>query len=572
MADLLVSEMVNRSLPALLEAKEGKTTSAARVARELLGDEGSLLRVPVEQGLLSKAVRFLRTIFCTRSWCLYSDVKENLAYLLNSLQQSEVGYTVQDATHQYALRRACQGNAKEVISVALKAIDLGIKEMGLAESRKKQLHELVSQITKRVQGVEFREDFAEFTGISAQIDDEMAKLEQEAPNLAAIRRNLGAIDGNVKEQAVGEKLSYALARLEEKERVQKLKDTLSDVTSIEQLFLTASEQLRSYSPVRRYQSELKIYFMADVRATIKTKMKELVTDFEKNCKKAIAHSQDFGQLQKELEERIQDVILPDYINIPEPLQGIYKVDSGGVILKAYLKVFKKQFRQDIEKMKNAVQGEEDLVKLGSYKQHVHGLYMLLDCFEQVAEEEVIYAIKEKVDDLNQIIDAQLQLQAKETKVAVEPISEPVVVGERKIVPLKNLSAYGVALGALGWVPKVGLPLTSILEAVTGKSIKREESAVGTMISLAAIASYVALANKGSSLLWGMAPIVAPTLAGHMAGSIPIVNLIPPLRIAAGIALAGITHQVMDRGLWVFWDVVSYGLPQLVKFTWQGVRG
>ncbi len=573
MVDRILSEIVNSSLPVMLEAKENKTLPASNVARNLL----PILQTPNSQDLTSRVFRFLRSIFCTKEWCRYSDVRENLSSLLTELLQNRVGYEVRDAERQYALRQVCHGDAKEVVTVALKAMQLSIKDLGLSSQKQQKLSQLVEEISERVQQVEFQEDFGEFAEFSAIIDHEMQKMDLPGANLAEIRKALKSIP-IPSNHAVREELTYALQRLDQKEKIVALKGELESQRSVETLFLTASQALTSYRPIKRYQSELAGAFTKDVRACVQARLAQISQNVESDCKHLISRAADFSELQKGVEESLQDLILPDFIDVPQPLKDLVpKVDGGGVILKSYLKVFKKALRQDIEKMALGIKKEENLVKLGQYAQLIQGLYTLADYFE---ESEIGHMIKEKIDGLKQLVDAQLQQQTPVNTIEVK--SEPVAkMEDRKVVVLSTkeggLSAYGVALGALGWVPKFGLPFANIVEMSSGKQVKPAEAAVGTMVSLALIASYVALSGQSNSLfsystLWAMAPIVAPTMVAHAAGGIPIISWIKPLKIAAGVVLAGATHQVIERGPWVVWDIVRHGTPFAMQLLWRGLKG
>ncbi len=572
MVETLLTEIVNRSLPILLEAKESKTTPTSKVARELL----PVLQSPVDHDLMSKVFRFLRNVFCTRSWCIYSDVRQNLSHLLHNLQQPEVGYEVRDADRQYALRHVCHGDAKEALGLALKAMHESIKELGLSSQKQQSLSMLVNEIAQRVQNVEFKEDFANFSALSQKIHHEMEKLDSENANLPQIRKALQEIP-TLSNHAVDEELKFAFQRLNTKEKVEAFKRELESVSTVDELFLKASHSLDSYRPSKRYVDELLPQFTEGIRTALQAKLSDLTKGFEFSCKRLFANTTDFSELQGVLEGKIQDLMLSDFIHVHEKLQDLKpSVDVGPVFLKAYLKVFKKVIRQDIEKMGENIKSEENLIKLGQYQQLVNGLYTLIDAFE---ESELLEVIKEKVDELKLQLDGQLQRVDKNAVIAISQPTEQ--LGDRKIVVLtaqdSTFSGYGVALGALGWVPKFGLPFASIIEMVSGKAVKPSEAAAGSMISLALITSYVALSGQTSSLfsygtLWAMAPIVAPTLAGHAAGGLPIISWIKPLKIAAGVVAAGATHYALQRGPWVLWDIARHGTPFAFKLLWQSFKG
>lgn len=604
----LVSKVMNSSLELADDKAQTADVRASALAQKLLGDNEAVLRIPAQENFISKIIRYIRNAICTEKWCLYSDVKSNLSQLASSLQNQEVSFNVTDSARQYTLRKNYHSDAKEVFSQVALALSAHIKGMGLEDAKKEKLQEIVGTIEKRLaSGVVFKENFLAHESQSKKIEGCIKALDEPRSNLKDIRNTLQTMkwqEGDAfTNLAIEEELSYAFSRLEQKERIQEVKETLFSTHTVGDLFQVASDCMQEYLPKPKYKEELQSRFNADVQELVKARTHELIEIFEKESTKCVHRmGNDFTQfieLQNQLENIFQDIELPDnkWPTLQDAKRDYHtKIDSLENIPRAYLKVFKKQLKREVGQFNHSIETETSLKRLAQFKQSMNSLNAIIDYFENAvqrapdssASKEVaslIEDIKERLEEVEYTLDKKIQKQALQDQKAIEQEVQSIdktmreggvkiVIGgkEHVITPIQtndaseySISGIGVALSVLKWGTIFGQPVADMIEGRKNIRPSDAETTLGNALVGALAVAYVVFSGKslfGSAAT--LAPIFGPTIAADYFYNPNNLRVVPrPIKWALGMVVATGTAYAFHRGVTgLAWDAVSYGAPYI----------
>ena len=377
-----ISQVVNQSLEAKSEQGE--------ISKKLLFASDALFRAPVKADLFSKIIRSIRNTFCTKSWCLYSDFKDNLSLLSESLQRSQVPFTISDATNHLALRKFYHGDAKALVCQTVAQLGREISQMGLSDAKQSDLLKLIQAIeTNLVQNTLYEEQ-QQYASEYAQIKQALLLLDSDP---VRARQSLEIIRCKLNDKAmelpIGEEFGYAMCRLEQKEKIRKLEAEFSDAQSVHELFVIAKNALEKYRPDASYDEEVNSLFTKELLQALEIKSREFISKYRQGSIDAA------------------DIALPEDIILPEGLQKAHQ-DYKCLVSQT----FHEQFLEMTSKIKQALVEENDLAKLQKFRQAI-------SYFQLVLAKVKVPGIEFDCKELDALVDAKCQKVTQEHKSEIQ---------------------------------------------------------------------------------------------------------------------------------------------------------
>lgn len=206
-------------------------------------------------------------------------------------------------------------------------------------------------------------------------------------------------------------------------------------------------------------------------------------------------------------------------------------------------------------------------------------------------EQFVQTLQGKLNELEETITSNIHSQStqqkKELQAQITQLTEKIEQTQTQLIndkkepllvqitkePKKKYSvtALGVALSALKWVPIVGLPAAELGEALVDKTPNFVEAGISTCLTTALLTGYVAYSGinpmSQGGLIWSglkVAPLLTPTAVAYVTRQLPPANLLPrPMALALGMVTAGATAYVFYRGpANIAWDIGSYVLTNV----------
>lgn len=479
-----VSSFVSQFISNTLE-DDPHTTRTQHVAAELLHNQDSILRAPINQSFWSRFVHFLRNTFCTASWCEYKDVKDNLRFISESLaNQPPITLDVKDVHRHISLRQKCHGtDIQTLFNEQLNNTIKPIKD----KAKRDQLALLIQTITKSIK-IQEAEDVE-------QIKEAAKAIEAPSADLAAIRDTLMDMQKTLLSPSAQEELEFSLARLTQKEE---LKNKLSEARSIQGLNQLASNARILFEPPTKYQQELTEVFERDLKLLVEQQSEALVKEFKNKSLEQIARmrsANSFVQEHEELLQAFKAITPPPNFTLSKKAQNtLHEVSSK------YLDCVKTHMTAALNQLdQNSILPALTFLSL---------LKTTLTDFNDFAEQcRETREIKTTCSDLIREVDrhitrAQVELDRPENKELLKELQDGMkgktvttTIGgkTRNVTQLWNTPLLGVIVSMARWTPIVG-PATKLIptEATPGQQI------AGGMLAIAALTAYVAL-SEGYSL-------------------------------------------------------------------------
>lgn len=601
----LITQIINDTLA--MEPQATKEVQTIQLAQALISNEAAALRTPVKQDGFSKFIRVLRDTLCKDNTRVYYDLKESLTELAKGLRSGEIHFTVQDAKREKALRTYYHGDGKEVIVQAAANLHEAITKLGLSDSKVQKLQALVDSITDSLKAnPTFREEFQEHNREASIIDECVKELANPGADLAAIGTTLQSVKvAKGTQSALSEKLKNAQDKLEVKTSVNVVKASLAEASSVKQLFQIAAEAIKDYN----LDPELKQQFTEGVEHELKRSVGKMMHAFETESLQLVAtmgeDQENFFTISSELKAKFKKIVLNDDVIVPQELAGAKEhyhktAASCQKVQSAYLRVYKKQLKFEAIRFSTYIEKETNLQRLALCKQNMNTLYTIVESCERATSSEVspevaelVDAIQEQLDKLERTLAKQINEQAVQQQKALQEelarldaeiqknkMLQMIGNKEHTVVhitqeqePSQKLSvtALGVALSALKWVPVVGQPVAELGEAVKDKTPNFLEAGISTCLATALLTGYVVYSGVNPMQPGGLifsaakvAPLLTPNIVAYFTRQCPPGSVLPrPLALALGMATAGATAYVFYRGpLNIASDVFWYGVENI----------
>lgn len=597
----LISQIINNTL-----AQEPQSTGcspAVLLAEALIHSEAAGARSPVENAF-SKFFRVMRNTFVTdEKTRLYYDLKAGLTEIAKGLKSGEIIFSVQDAKRERALRAVYDGNGKKVFAKAAGDLHEAIAQLGLEESKVKKLQALVKSIKSSLeQTTTFREEFTENKEAAEIISQSLEELKSPTANLSDIETTLKSVQPTIDSQsALGEKLKNAQDALKIKKLIESIKPTFQNATSIQQLFDFAAVAIKSSG----LDPELKTLFVKDLEHELKRSIGKMLHDFKNQSLDLIATmSEDretFFSQSSELKNMFKNIALTH--DIPDELASSKKfyhetAKSTQKVQGAYLRTYKKQLKFEAAHFSAYIQKEQSLERLAVCRQHMNTLYAIVELCEQATNNETSPEVAELVDALHEQLDilelkltkklnehlAQQQKAYQEQLMQLEASTQKsktqTMIGnkERQVVHIAPepsqkaaVTALGVALSALKWVPVIGQPVAELGEALHDRQTTLLEAGISSSLACALLTGYVVHSGVNPLQPGGfifsalkVAPLLTPNIVAYITRQCPPGSVLPrPLALALGMATAGATAYVLYRGpLNIASDLFWYGVQTI----------
>lgn len=600
----LVTRIINDTLA--LEPLAPIDAQASQLAKALIDGEAATLRAPVKQDRLSKFMRDLRDTLCSDKTRVYYDLKETLTELSKGLQSGEITFSVQDAKREKTLIKHYHGDGKEVFAKAASQLHKAIAQLGLSESKARKLQALVASISDSLNtNPAFRQEFQENKKQAELVDECLKELAKPGVDLSTVETNLASvvIVEGTHSSAFGEKLKNAREILEVKKSITGVSTKLKQATTVEELFDIAGVAIKScdLDPERKEQ------FTKGVEHELKLSVGKMVHAFEKEGLKLVAKMakdpENFFRQSEELKEKFRNIVLTEDVDITEELSDAKKLyhETAAVSQKvqsSYLRAFKKQLKFEAARYSAYIEKEPSLQRLAACKHNVELLFEIVESCERATSsdstpevEELVDAIQEQLLNLEETItrkiNEQAEQQQKEIQAELARLDAELqknnmlkMIGnqEHTIVQLTqepseklSITALGVALSALKWVPILGQPVAELGEAMVDRAPNFIESGISTTLATALLTGYVVYSGvkpmePGGFIFSGLkvAPLLAPNAVAYLTRQMPPGNVLPrPLALALGMVTAGATAYVFYRGpLNIASDVFWYGVNNI----------
>ncbi len=519
-----ISQIVSLCISSSLQTSGTTEQKTRTIASQLIENEYSFLRKPMQNTLWTRISRFFRGAFCSKEVKQYKDLKDNLLIIQSLLQKTpSVSFSINK--EQYAkLDTLYDGDGREALLAFTERLQEAIQGSFHGDELQKLILNIQAAIPEQVLGCKQSQKELYFQAKqAAQLLNSTTDLSFE--EIAEHKKKLVSIRQRVSEE------DYPIIR--EIERAQLRLTTLENKAHNARQYAIATQKVQTlnmHALLSQTKSLLETVEDKDaLRSVIQDRLKILLEDSEKKALSLLAELEKAPSAEHppiaELDAHIKNLEPPNTALDPT-IEQFYKEKVKAIEVRLCTRYFEAA-GQAIEKHKNSMLLSADLDALITYERILEfqkTLYEQLEhrnekaCHSDATPFNSAWLVgQQTIQNILTKALAEIQARIQMLKpIEPSPTTHPeipqkeAVIGEKKhLVSDMTQAATGVTLSAIGYYFGAGDTLADLFKVST---VSR--TAIAISIALAAHAYEATSQGLPLTYAFGLAAgtIVVPTLA------------------------------------------------------------